>query len=100
MPIHHYDNAPDPTTHLEFEWGENYEYMIDAVVEWSFQGHDGIGSYEYWGQQGYDEGSPVWEIESVVFTVWDENSNEVKLPDDMHADILQQIYEVAEPNFD
>ena len=90
----------DTTTTMEFEWGDNYEYMVDATIEWSFQGHDGIGSYEYHGSKEYDQGSAVWEIDSIRFTVWDENSNEVMLPDEMRFAILDRIRNNAEPDFD
>ena len=102
MSMHDSDfrDAPDPTTNLEFEWGENYEYFVEAKVEWVFEGHDGIGPYEYHGAKGYDQGDPIWEIDSITFTVWDENSNEVKLSQEQQADLLQRIHEVAEPEFD
>jgi hypothetical protein len=93
-------NAPDTTTEMEFEWGANYEYYVDTTVEWSYEGHDGIGSYEYHGSKEYHQGDPVFEIESVKFTVWDENSNEIELPQDEKEKILQYIYDNAEPNFD
>lgn len=87
------------TTQMEFEWGDNYEYMVDATIDWSFEGHDGIGAYEYHGSKEYDQGKPVYEIDLIRFTVWDENSNEVILSDGIRFAILDHIKNNAEINF-
>ena len=95
-----YENHFDSTTQMEFEWGTENEFMVDASIEWQFEGFDGIGSYEYHGQKCFDQGDAQWEIGNVKFTVWDENSNEVELDEPTKEKILQHIYDNATPDFD
>ena len=95
-----YENHFDSTTQMEFEWGTDNEYMVDATIEWQFEGFDGIGSYEYHGQKCFDQGDAQWEIGTVSFTLYDENSNDVKLSEEAHAEILNYIYSNATPDFD
>ena len=93
-------DCPDNISQMEFEWGANGEFMVDATVEWVCKGKDGIGSYEYHGSNDYDEGDNVWEISTVTFSLYDEDSNEVALSKEAHAEILEHIYHNAEPDFD
>jgi hypothetical protein len=93
-------DMPDLTTYMEFEWGADYEYMVDATIYWSYEGHDGIGEYEYWGSKGYDEGDPVFEISSMTFTVYNYDGDAVTLAPEIMKEIESTIYELAEPNFD
>jgi hypothetical protein len=88
------------TTTMEFEWGKDLEFYVDATIEWQLDGFDGIGLYEYHGQKCFDQGSPNWEIGTVSFTLYDENSNEVVLSEEAHAEIMDYIYSNAEPDFD
>ena len=99
IPSDDYDYQ-NTTTTMEFEWGANDEYYVDAAIQWKFDGFDGIGEYEYWGSKGYDQGSPNWEIDEVTFTVLNEDGDEVTLPDDQWQAIHQHICSNAEPDFD
>lgn len=50
-----------------FEFTHNgTNYAFEAEVEFTFDGFDGIGHYEYWGSKGYDRGTPVWDVENVT----------------------------------
>jgi hypothetical protein len=40
-------------------------YTIHYTINWVQNGTDGIGQYEYWGSKYTDNGSPIWNIESV-----------------------------------
>jgi hypothetical protein len=89
----------DHTTEMEIEWGNDYEYVVNATITWSYEGHDGIGSYEYWGSMQYDQGDPIFEINTVLYVIYNFNGEEIKLSDEEHQKIERYIYDNAEPNF-
>ena len=93
-----YNDAPDPTTFMEFEWGKDCELMVEAEVNWEFAGHDGIGAYEYWGSNCYDEGDPVWEICNIMYILYNENGDEITPTPEMDSEIREYIANNAEPD--
>lgn len=55
-------------------------YWIEYEISWEYQGHDGIGEYEYWGSKQTDIGNPVWEIDEInILQAWDSEENEIDL---------------------
>lgn len=74
------------------------EVYVIAEIVMDFDGHDGIGSYEYSGSVGYDRGRPIWEpnYEDSVITVegWDDEKSlpfEIKLTDSQMEDLFAHI---------
>lgn len=92
--------SQDLTTTVEFEYGSNYEYWVDATIKWSYEGKDGIGGYEYHGSKFDDEGEPSYEIMYVDFKVFNEEGDEVELDDNTKDSIMEIIHWKAEPDFD
>lgn len=54
------------------------DVYITATIAYDYDGHDGIGPYEYWGSVGYDRGNPVWEPNlrnsEITVDIWDEET--------------------------
>jgi hypothetical protein len=90
----------DTTTVHEFEWGADCEFYVEAIVQWKFEGFDGIGSYEYWGQKCFDQGSPLWEIDSIEISVFDSEGNPYTPSEEMKQEIELAVANNAEPDFD
>jgi hypothetical protein len=62
----------------DFEMADGHH--IEAEVIWQYDGHDGIGSYEYHGSKEYDQGDPVYSISKVtILAAYDEDGNKVDL---------------------
>jgi hypothetical protein len=62
----------------DFETADGYH--LEAEVTWQYDGHDGIGSYEYHGSKEYDQGDPVYSISKVrILAASDEDGNKVDL---------------------
>jgi hypothetical protein len=99
IPSDDYD-CQDNTTTMEFEWGKDSEFYVEATIEWNFEGFDGIGSYEYWGQKCYDQGSPVYEIGLIEISVFDSEGNEITPSPEERKEIESHIINNAEPDFD
>lgn len=82
---------------FEFE-GENYGAKVDVVYK--YMGKSGIGSYEYWGEKGYDVGEDLYEGDHVVITeVEDQYGNLIpvsKLSQSMIEYICELAYEYSE----
>lgn len=85
---------------MEFEWGKELDLFVDATIEWKYEGHDGIGSYDYHGSMCYDAGDPVWEIESIKFRIYNENSEMITPTVEMYGEIMDYIKSNATPDFD
>ena len=44
---------------------EHNYWLITADVEFENTGKSGIGSYEFWGSKGFDEGEDEFEVEDI-----------------------------------
>ena len=74
-------------------------YYVIAELHWDCY-TDGIGSYEYWGQKCYDEGSfcadlENIEIKSIVFAD-DETETNIEISNELKEKIFDYIAKVAE----
>lgn len=82
---------------FEYE-GQNYGAKVDVVYK--YMGTSGIGSYEFWGEKGYDVGEDVYEANHVIITeVEDLYGNLIpppKLPQPMIDYICELAYEYSE----
>lgn len=78
----------------------NCEFYIDAEVTWKSSGSNGIGSYEYHGSTYFDEGSTVWEIDTITFTIYDEDGDQIEPTPEMYDAVMNYIKQNAEPDFD
>ena len=59
---------------------EHNYWRITAEVEFEITGKSGIGSYEFWGSKGFDEGQDEWEVSSLEITeILDQNGDEVQI---------------------
>jgi len=75
--------------------------VIDVEVIFTYEGHDGIGSYEYHGSKEYDEGSPVYSMTEVkILSAHDPDGNEIDLSKVDKADILEWEREVLESDIE
>jgi hypothetical protein len=75
-------------------------YGIEYEVLWEFEGFDGIGEYEYWGQICNDQGKAIWNVANIKFlSATDEDGNEVdiaSIPTEYIKGWMEDIEENAE----
>lgn len=66
---------------------------ISARVQMSGERENsGIGSYEFWGQKGYDRGSDYWVLSDWSVTgAWDENDAPIDLQNPASKPIIDAI---------
>jgi len=74
-------------------------YYVTAELHWDCY-TDGIGSYEYWGAKGYDEGSFCADLEEIkiktIILSDDETEAKIEISDEIKEKILEYISEYAE----
>ena len=75
-------------------------YGIEYEILWEFEGFDGIGEYEYWGQKCNDQGNAVWNVVNIKFlSATDEDGNAVDIatiPTEYIKGWMEDIEENAE----
>ena len=71
-------------------------YYVHYDITWNCY-TDGIGSYEYWGQKCYDEGSFCADLLEIKITkVYEFEGNEIEISDEVKKEFEDTIEKYAE----
>lgn len=95
-----FNHSKDTTTIMEFEWSGENELMVYAEIQWKVNGTDGIGSYDYCGSNYNDEGDTVYEIQYIIFSIYNRDGDKIEPSDELRSQIIGHIINNAEPDFD
>lgn len=89
------DNEVVKSYENEFYFNDE-PYYIHYDITWHCY-MDGIGSYEYWGRNCYDEGKFCTDLLDINITkVYEFEGNEIEISDEMRKHFEERIEKYAE----